>query len=98
MKTDNTFESLLVNEQKELLRHAYALVGQREEAEELLQEVALRVLEKKDKFSLGTNFRGWVHRVMKSVFINMYRSKKSMLLTVNLWTVYFTMWTMGALE
>lgn len=88
MKTDNTFESLLVNEQKELLRHAYALVGQREEAEELLQEVALRVLEKKDKFSLGTNFRGWVHRVMKSVFINMYRSKKSMLLTVNLWTVY----------
>ena len=50
MKTDNTFESLLVNEQKELLRHAYALVGQREEAEELLQEVALRVLEKKDKF------------------------------------------------
>ena len=76
MKTDNTFESLLVNEQKELLRHAYALVGQREEAEELLQEVALRVLEKKDKFSLGTNFRGWVHRAMKSVFINMYRSKK----------------------
>lgn len=47
MKTDNTFESLLVNEQKELLRHAYALVGQREEAEELLQEVALRVLEKR---------------------------------------------------
>lgn len=47
MKTDNTFESLLVNEQKELLRHAYALVGQREEAEELFQEVALRVLEKK---------------------------------------------------
>ena len=34
------------------------------------------MLEKKDKFSLGTNFRGWVHRVMKSVFINMYRSKK----------------------
>lgn len=47
MKTDNTFESLLVNEQKELLRHAYALVGQREEAEELFQEVALRVLEKR---------------------------------------------------
>ena len=47
MKTDNTFESLLVNEQKELLRHAYALVGQREEAEELLQEVAFKSVRKK---------------------------------------------------
>ena len=47
MKTDNTFESLLVNEQKELLRHAYALVGQREEAEELFSGGCLKSVRKK---------------------------------------------------
>ena len=47
MKTDNTFESLLVNEQKELLRHAYALVGQREEAEEHFSGGCLKSVRKK---------------------------------------------------
>lgn len=77
MKTDNTFESLLLNKRKGLLGHAFKLTGNSDDAEDLLQEVSLKVLEHRNQFKDGTNFYGWAHKIMDNLFVNMCRMKKT---------------------
>ncbi|MDR0972703.1 MAG: RNA polymerase sigma factor, partial [Prevotellaceae bacterium] len=67
------FGKELMNVQTELYRFAIKLTADREEANDLVQETALRVLESTDKFTAGTNFKGWVCTVMHHLFVNNYR-------------------------
>ena len=55
---------------------AYSLTKDYEEARDLFQETAYRVLKNRDKFSEGTNFKAWCFTIMKNIFINNYRKKK----------------------
>ncbi|KAA6313407.1 ECF RNA polymerase sigma factor EcfG [termite gut metagenome] len=71
----NTFRNDLASVQKELLRFAYKLTNNREDANDLLQETSLKALDNKDKYSPGTNFRGWMFTIMRNTFINNYRKK-----------------------
>jgi len=45
-------------------------------AEDLVQEVALKVLMACDSFVPGTNFPGWVHRIMVNQFITNVRRQR----------------------
>ena len=52
---------------------AYSLTLNNEDADDLLQDTSLRVLDNQEKFTENTNFKGWVLTVMKNIFINNYR-------------------------
>ena len=64
---------LLYTSQEELLRFAYKLTANREEANDLLQETSLKALDNEDKFMPDTNFKGWMYTIMRNIFINNYR-------------------------
>lgn len=72
MKTFN-FTQDLVNIQSELLRFAYKLTADIEEANDLLQETSLKALDNEDKYIPDTNFKGWMYTIMRNIFINKYR-------------------------
>ncbi len=60
---------------KVLRTFAYSLTKDREEANDLYQETALRALNNRNKFKPGTNFKAWLFTIMKNIFINNYRRK-----------------------
>ena len=61
-----TFKKDLLGVQDDLLRFAYKLTSDREEANDLLQETYL-------KYTPDTNFKGWIYTIMRNIFINNYR-------------------------
>lgn len=68
-----TFTKELVGVQDELLRFAYKLTADREEANDLLQETSLKALDNEEKYEPQTNFKGWIYTIMRNIFINNYR-------------------------
>lgn len=68
-----SFRKELMSVQDELLRFAYKLTTDRDEANDLLQETSLKALVNKDKYIPDTNFKGWMYTIMRHIFINNYR-------------------------
>lgn len=68
-----TFTQNLLSVQTELLNFAYKLTSDREDANDLLQETSLKVLDNEEKYTAETNFKGWVYTIMRNIFINNYR-------------------------
>jgi RNA polymerase sigma-70 factor (ECF subfamily) len=73
MNNSATFQKDLVSMQDELLRFAYKLTANRDEADDLLQETSLKALDNEDKYAPDTNFKGWMYTIMRNIFINNYR-------------------------
>lgn len=67
------FEHELLALQPNLLNFAYTLTLNRDDAEDLCQDTALKALDNEDKYVDGTNFKAWIFTVMRNVFINNYR-------------------------
>ena len=72
MKTVD-FTQHLLSIQDDLLRFAYKLTSDHEEANDLLQETSLKALDNEDKYMPDTNFKGWMYTIMRNIFINNYR-------------------------
>lgn len=69
---DNKFYSL-----KSILHgFAYKLTRDYEEAQDLFQETAFRVIKNREKFAAGTNLKAWCFTIMRNIFINNYRKKQ----------------------
>lgn len=68
-----TFTKELIDAQEDLLRLAYKLTADRDDANDLLQETSLKALDNEDKYMPDTNFKGWVCTIMRNIFINNYR-------------------------
>lgn len=68
-----TFQKDLLGVQDDLLRFAYKLTSDREEANDLLQETSLKALDNEDKYMPDSNFKGWMYTIMRNIFINNYR-------------------------
>ena len=66
-------ENELVALQNNMRNFAFSLTLNREEAEDLLQDTTLKVLDNQDMFTDNVNFKGWVLTIMKNIFINNYR-------------------------
>ncbi|MCL1943395.1 MAG: RNA polymerase sigma factor [Candidatus Azobacteroides sp.] len=73
MKRNIEFEKDLLGMQDNLLRFAYTLTSDREEAKDLLQDTTLKALDNQDKYIENVNFKGWVFTIMRNIFINNYR-------------------------
>ena len=67
------FQSNLMNLQSNMLNFAYMLTSDRDNAFDLLQDTTLKALDNEDKYTEGTNFKGWVFTIMRNIFINNYR-------------------------
>ena len=74
METLN-FETEVMAIQDELLRFAFKLTLDPEEAKDLLNETTLNALDRKDEYKPDTNFRGWMYTIMRNIFINNYRKQ-----------------------
>jgi RNA polymerase sigma-70 factor (ECF subfamily) len=70
-----------------LYRVALRLAGNAADAEDLVQETMLRAYRSWDRFTLGTNAKGWLLTILRHLFINEYRRKRRHPETVDLDTI-----------
>lgn len=61
------------NQARPLKNFALKLTRNVEDANDLVQETMLKALTNQEKYSDGTNLKGWLYTIMKNLFINNYR-------------------------
>ena len=66
------FQQKLLSLQENMMNFALMLTANREDAEDLLQDTTLKVLNNQEKFIDNVDFKGWVLTVMRNLFINNY--------------------------
>ncbi len=71
--TTMQFQEKVLDLQANMFNFALMLTANREEAEDLLQDTTLKVLDNQDKYVSNVNFKGWVLTIMRNIFINNYR-------------------------
>ena len=62
----------LIGMQDYMKNFARTLTKDEADAEDLTQDTTLRVLNNYDKFVDNVNFKGWVLKIMRNIFINNY--------------------------
>jgi RNA polymerase sigma-70 factor, ECF subfamily len=67
------FTDLLHESRSRVYGYIYALVQNRDDAEDVFQETTLRLWEKFDEFELGTDFGRWASRVARLTVLNFVR-------------------------
>ncbi|MDL2254717.1 RNA polymerase sigma factor [Bacteroidales bacterium OttesenSCG-928-J16] len=70
------FNAKLVSLKGALKKYAFMLTHDEDNADDLLQDTFLKVLENRDKFDVSTNMKAWTFAIMKNAFINSYRRAK----------------------
>lgn len=73
MNKSETFKSLVVGMQGNLMSFAMKLTTNREKAHDLVQDTTLKALDNEAKFVDNANFKGWILTIMRNIFINNYR-------------------------
>ncbi|MCD7978712.1 MAG: RNA polymerase sigma factor [Tannerellaceae bacterium] len=66
------FQKQLLSMCDSMMRFAFILTTNKDDAEDLFQETFLKVLNNREKFADNKNLKGWVLTVMKHIFINNY--------------------------
>ncbi|HEY7234027.1 MAG TPA: sigma-70 family RNA polymerase sigma factor [Gemmatimonadaceae bacterium] len=74
--TDQEFESLLVGMLDASYRLALRLTGDPQDAEDLVQEAALRASRFRNTFQAGTSFKSWFYRIVVNQFYTTTRRKR----------------------
>lgn len=70
---EDLLDNKLLNIKDNMLGFAFSLTNNEEEAMDLFQDTALKVLDSRDKYIDKSNFAGWVFTIMRNIFINNYR-------------------------
>lgn len=70
------FERLLAGNINGMFSLALRMTRNPLDAEDLVQETALKAFRYFHKFDVGTNFKAWVYRILTNNFINNYRRDK----------------------
>lgn len=73
--THQEFEKEAVPHMDILYNYALRMTGNRDDADDLLQETYLKAYRFWDKYEKGTNIRAWLFRIMKNSYINRYRKE-----------------------
>jgi len=69
------FETEALRHLDALYRTALRMTRSEADAEDLVQETYIRALRFRDQFTLGTNMKAWLFRILTNTFINTYRRK-----------------------
>lgn len=73
--TPPTWEEVVTQHSARVYRLAYRLTGNQHDAEDLTQEVFVRVFRSLSSYTPGT-FEGWLHRITTNLFLDQVRRKK----------------------
>lgn len=69
-----SWDEIVANHSARVYRLAYRLTGNRQDAEDLTQDVFVRVFRSLDTYQAG-NFEGWLHRITTNLFLDRMRRK-----------------------
>jgi len=69
------FENLATQHMDSLYSVAMRMTRDAIEAQDLAQDTYLRAYRFFDKFEKGTNFRAWLFKILKNIYINKYRKE-----------------------
>jgi len=69
------FEEIAFSYMDSLYNVALRMTRDGSDAEDLVQDAYLRAYRFFDKFEKGTNFKAWLFKILKNVYINKYRKK-----------------------
>jgi RNA polymerase sigma-70 factor (ECF subfamily) len=69
------FEGEALRHLDALYRTALRMTRSEADAEDLVQETYIRAFRFRDQFTLGTNMKAWLFRILTNTFINTYRRK-----------------------
>ncbi len=70
------FEELMNRYTTPLLNFIYRFIGSRSEAEDLTQEVFLRVYQEKDRYEPKSKFSTWLYKIVSDICIDYQRKRK----------------------
>ena len=73
--TPPSWEEIVREHSARVYRLAYRLTGNQHDAEDLTQEVFVRVFRSLDSYTPGT-FEGWLHRITTNLFLDGARRKQ----------------------
>ncbi len=68
------WDDVVAQHSARVYRLAYRLTGNRQDAEDLTQDVFVRVFRSLDRYEAG-NFEGWIHRITTNLFLDRVRRK-----------------------
>ncbi len=74
--TQLEFESKLTLMYTPLRMFSFKFAYSEEDANELVQETMMRALINREKYREDVNFKAWLFRMMKNIFINQYKRNK----------------------
>ena len=67
------FKKVVQKESQSMRNYAYQLTRNVEDTNDLIQDTMMKAFIYQDKFTDGTNLKGWLYTIMKNTFINNYR-------------------------
>ncbi len=70
----SSWDEIVANHSARVYRLAYRLTGNRQDAEDLTQDVFVRVFRSLNTYQAG-NFEGWLHRITTNLFLDRMRRK-----------------------
>jgi RNA polymerase sigma-70 factor, ECF subfamily len=70
------FQSDVITLREPLYRHAMRMTRNHADAEDLVQDTLVKAYANLRSFKQGSNFRGWLFRIMTNTYINGYRKKQ----------------------
>ena len=82
MSADRLASSVVEQEILACLPHlrafARSLAGDRDRADDLVQDAVLRALGAADQFTPGTNFKAWIFTILRNLYFNEFRRNPAM--------------------
>ena len=75
-QNNKIFTEIMMPHSDVLYSYAYYLSGDRDAANDLLQDTMMKAFRFFDKFEQGTNAKAWLYRIMRNTYINEYRRIK----------------------
>ncbi|WP_244971252.1 RNA polymerase sigma factor [Vallitalea guaymasensis] len=72
----DAFEKLIIKYEKRVYNIAYQMFGNEHDANDMAQEVFIKIYKSLDKFNFKSSFSTWIHRITVNTCIDEYRKKK----------------------
>jgi len=69
-RSATSFHNRILREQQSLTSFALRLTLNKDLAHDLVQETTLKALDNEAKFTDKSNFKGWIHTIMRNIFLN----------------------------
>lgn len=74
-KREKEFAEIALQYMNSVYKAALRMTRDETEAQDLVQDAYLRAYRFFDKFEKGTNFRAWLFKILKNIYINKYRKE-----------------------